>query len=68
MNEFFIVCMQTKTRKNIYLMTNGIDNFEWTFKKQDAVFFNTEKEATKFCRNYFKNCTKWKITTTVAIL
>lgn len=68
MNEFFIVYMKTKTGKNIYLMTNGVDNFEWTFKKQDAIFFSTEKEAKNFCKNYFKNFTKWKITTAVAIL
>ena len=45
-------------------MKSGKGNaVEWTFDKQDAIWFQTEEEAEKFCKNYFKNFKDYEIET-----
>ena len=53
MDDFSIVTMKTRTGKQLYLKSGKGNAVEWTFDKQDAIWFQTEEEAEKFCKNYF---------------
>ena len=61
MDDFSIVTMKTKTGKKLYLKSGKGKAAEWTFDKQDAIWFQTEEEAEKFCKNYFKNFKDYEI-------
>lgn len=63
MDDFSIVTMKTKTEKKLYLKSGKGNAVEWTFDKQDAIWFQTEEEAEKFCKNYFKNFKNYEIET-----
>lgn len=61
MDDFSIVTMKTKTGKKLYAKAGHGKSIEWTFDKQDAIWFQTEEEAEKFCKNYFKNFKDYEI-------
>ena len=63
MDDFSIITMKTKTGKKLYLKSGKVNAVEWTFDKQDAIWFQTEEEAEKFCKNYFKNFKDYEIET-----
>lgn len=60
MEDFSVITMLTKTDKKLYLeMING--KSVWTFKKNDACYFDTEKEAVKFAKKWFKHFKGWSV-------
>lgn len=64
MGEYFnIITMKTKTGRTLYAKAGHGKSIEWTFDKQDAIWFQTEEEAEKFCKNYFKNFKDYEIET-----
>lgn len=64
MGEYFnIITMKTKTDKILYAKAGHGKSIEWTFDKKDAIWFQTEEEAEKFCKNYFKNFKDYEIET-----
>ena len=58
--RFSLISMQTKNDKTIYLEEQG-NSFGWTFNYNDALWFNTNDEAERFAKNYFKNFKNWEI-------
>lgn len=63
MDDFSIITMKTKTDRTLYAKAGHGKSIEWTFDKQDAIWFQTEEEAEKFCKNYFKNFKDYEIET-----
>ena len=48
-DEYFnIITMKTKTDRTLYAKAGHGKSIEWTFDKQDAIWFQTEEEAEKF--------------------
>lgn len=58
--QFSLISMQTKNGKTIYLGEQG-NSLGWTFDYNEALWFNTNDEAERFARDYFKNFKNWKI-------
>ena len=65
---FYKVIMKTKTGKKLYLREHtwyGKNakkiNCSWEFTPENALWFETEKQALDFCKDYFKNFTKYEI-------
>lgn len=60
---FYIITMKTKANKTIYLFANEKNNgkVEWCFRKKDAIWFETFRDAERFAKNYFKNFNNWVI-------
>ena len=47
--------------KNVYLMINDIGETKWTKNKNLALSFNTDRQAEKFAKRYFKNYRNWEV-------
>lgn len=60
--EFTTIYLKSRKGVNLYL---GIDdsngNKIWVKNKNEAIFFDNEKEAADFGRNYFKRFNDWKL-------
>lgn len=56
---FYVVAMNTKKGKTLYLKEGHNNNFEWTFDFQESIWFETEKDTKKFANDYFKNFKDW---------
>ena len=48
-------CWYSKKKKDY------VRNYGWTFKKCNAMQFDTKEEAEEFSNGYFKNFTRWFI-------
>ena len=60
MELFYVITMYSKRGKRLFL--ESIDGkFVWTFKKDDAIHFDTDKEAEKFAKGWFKKFNEWEI-------
>ena len=72
--DVYKVCMDTYSGKRLYLaqtdtsVKNWKDakSYEWQFKSEGAMEFDSEKEATEFAKSYFKNFDRWYIYKTKA--
>ena len=58
---FYRITMNTYNNKKLYLKASIGNSCEWTFNKEEAIWFETIKEAEEFCNNYFKNFNKYEI-------
>lgn len=63
---FYRVIMKTKTGKKLYLIcTNIYPNDKvrctWEFDDENAIWFDTDTQAEKFCKMYFKNFNEYEI-------
>lgn len=47
--------------KNVYLMINDIGETKWTKNRNLALSFNTDSQAEKFAKKYFKNYKNWEV-------
>ena len=47
--------------KNVYLMVNDTGDKRWTKNKDLALSFNTDSQAEKFAKRYFKNYRNWEV-------
>ena len=56
---FYRITMKTKGGKKLYLCENF--NCKWEFTKANVLWFETEKDAQDFCKDYFKNFTNYEI-------
>jgi len=72
--DVYKVCMDTYLGRRLYLaQTNtrvknwkDAKTYEWQFKSEGAMEFDSEEEAEEFAENYFKNFNKWYIYKTKA--
>lgn len=60
--QFSLITMKTKNNKIIYLGEQG-NTIGWSFDYNDAFWFNTNEEAEKFAKDYFKHFSEWEIKT-----
>ena len=58
---FYRITMNTYNNKKLYLKASIGNSCEWTFNKEEAIWFETDKEAKEFCDIYFKNFNKYEI-------
>lgn len=63
MDDFYIVTMLTASERTLYLKSGIGSSCEWTFDRQECIWFETYTEAEKFAKRYFKNFTNYEITT-----
>ena len=54
--------MNTKSNKRIYLKEGKNNSYEWTFDREQAIWFELEEQANMFASDYFKNFKEWYIT------
>lgn len=60
--DFVCICMKTRKGKKMYLCCGDtLDSFVWKFDKAESCMFNTEEQAEKFAKNYFKNFQGWEL-------
>ena len=59
---FTLITMKTKNNKTLYL-TDDKYGYKWTFEKANAIWFETEQDAEKFCKNYFKKFKNYEFMT-----
>ena len=57
----YIITMQTKTDKTLYLSMMHSEQPEWVFTKGDACVWDNFNECKTFAEKWFKNCKKWVI-------
>lgn len=62
--DLIVITMKTKEGKTLYLSEDRLTKQDklickWTFNKQEALGFETEKEAENFAKDYFKNFNAW---------
>ena len=60
MEIFSRVYMELKTGKKLYLVAGVGKSCKWG-DKENAIWFDTEKEALDFCNGYFKNFRDFKV-------
>lgn len=58
---FYTLTMKTYNNKTLYLKSGIGNGCEWTFNKQEAIWFETDKEAIEFAKQYFKNFDKYQV-------
>lgn len=65
--DLIVIKMQTKEGKNLYLAEDKLIGknkkkllCKWTFDKNEALGFETEKQANDFAKDYFKNFKNWE--------
>lgn len=60
---FYLVSMLGKGGTVLYLMEGDNDkSFKWTKDYDQALWFNTDYEASSFARGYFKTFKAWSVT------
>lgn len=62
-NLFSIIFMKLNNGKRLYLKASHTNKCEWTYDKEKAIWFNTDKEAMDFCKHYFKNFKEYELET-----
>ncbi len=65
MDEFTIICMKIKTGKEFYLASGPGKSLKWVTDKMEAIWFETDKEAEKCAKNYFKYFKDWYLSNIV---
>ena len=60
MQKEFFYTIKIKN-KNVYLMVNDGGKYVWTNKKSNALYFQTEKNATDLAKKYFKKFSNWEV-------
>lgn len=60
-DTFFIIKMNTRNNKNLYLVCDKGNSMRWSFNKNEACWFNTFYDARKFAERYFKTFEDWHI-------
>ena len=58
---YYRIIMKTYDGKKLYLKDGVGKSCEWTFNKQEALWFETNKEAEDFAKQYFKNFSNYEI-------
>lgn len=66
---FTVITMKARNGRTLYLKASNKDVkgdpykvlCEWTIAKGDAIYFETDEQATKFAQNYFKNFANWAL-------
>jgi len=61
MYNWYVIAMKTKTEKTIYLKEGTNNNLEWTFDRNEGIWFELEEQAEKLAKDYFKGFDKWFI-------
>lgn len=58
---FYRITMKTYDNKKLYLKASIGNSCEWTFNRQDAIWFESDKDAQEFASKYFKNFSNYEI-------
>lgn len=61
MYNWYVISMKTKNNKIIYLGEGKNNNLEWTFDRDESIWFENEYQAKDFATDYFINFDKWFI-------
>lgn len=61
MYNWYIIAMKTKSEKTIYLKEGKGNNLEWTFDKNEGIWFEFKEQAEKLAKKYFKDFDNWFI-------
>ena len=61
MDVFEVIIMKLKNGRKMYLKAGIGESCEWTLDRDEAIWFETEKEAKEFAQNYFKNFKDWLV-------
>jgi len=56
---WFVITMNTKNGKKIYLKEGIGNSYEWTFDREQAIWFEFEDKAKEFANSYFKSFKNW---------
>lgn len=60
MELFYIITMQTRTGKTLYIsMWSGKPT--WTFNRNEICIWDDKETANKFAKKWFKKFTGWKV-------
>ena len=59
MYDFTVICMKTKNDKTLYLGEGHGKALNWVFDVNEAIWFETQDEVSKFAQNYFKTFQDW---------
>ena len=62
-DEYYVITMESRTGATLYLGADVGDKCTWIFKKDDAIWFETETEAITFAESYFKTFKNYRIDT-----
>jgi len=60
-DSFFVISMLTYDGRRLYLKSDGGYNREWTFDRNQAIWFSTYDDAESFAKKWFKNFKSWEI-------
>lgn len=70
--EFVAIYMINKKGRKMYLKASDRPSkgvvCEWTFDYDEAIWFNTDSEAEKFAKSYFKSFDKWAVVDVYAVV
>lgn len=61
--DFETITMKSYNGKTLYLKATESNKCDWTFDKQEAIWFPTLSEAKEFAERYFKNFKGWSTKT-----
>lgn len=61
MEEFIVVTMESKSRHTLYMESGRGNACKWTGDVENAIWFNTSREAQEFCDKYFKKFKDYKL-------
>lgn len=61
LDEFYVISMKTHKGSTIYVGEGKGNSVNWVFDINEAIWYETEKEAEEFANRYFKNFDKWFI-------
>lgn len=65
--DFVVITMKARSGRKLYLKASSKEVkgdpykvlCEWSLTSDDAIYFETDAEATKFANSYFKNFKGW---------
>lgn len=60
-DTFYSITMKTKNNKKLYLKEGKGNSLEWTFNRDECIWFELEQQAINCAKNYFKNFNNWFI-------
>ena len=70
--DFVAIYMVNKKGRKMYLKASDRPSkgvvCEWTFDYDEAIWFNTDSEAEKFAKSYFKSFDKWAVADVYAVV
>lgn len=59
MQKFHVIAIQNK--KVFFKAKDNEEGFEWTGKRNDGIWFNSEEQATRFAQRYFTKFKNWEV-------